>query len=831
MSTQHRPTRRLSLALVALAILAAGGCAMNSLPRIDPTGQRLLLWPDEPTPTWTPPVQTTAPTLVPGSTAALPAAPGNVTAPPVLTDPFLPGGPSNVTTDWLGQPVVVSQPVPMTPGGQMLGGAIAVPTVPGERISITPSRILAPVGSEVVLVAGVCGENDRLMANERVEWMMDRAGTGQIVTVGQRGEIDLFRMPQNTPRKVDNFFAIGSTSPYSEMLDRGTPDPNDDIEIRRGDAWITISSPTEGTSYVSAYAPNVPNWAGRTATATVYWLDAQWVFPSSVVLAPGQSHTLTTTVTRQTDGAPVAGWIVRYRVSGGTAGLGYDGGQTSEVATNNQGRASVEISPTDDRPGTTNIAIEIIRPEQAGVAASPRVTLGQGLASINWAAGGMSGTPMPATPPPVLDSTPGAGSWQPPNTNPPPTLPPTVPTTPTTPPTTPTPAAGRPDLLLRVERKGTGPLKVGDQVEYTVTVTNQGDGEATNVKIVDDFDIGLTNAAAAAGDQFIKTDKPFTLKPGESQTLPLTFGITQPGRLSHNVTVTADNALTANERAFLTVEGGPSGAAAPTLRVTLMGPERHTVGETAVFRVVVRNMGANAANNLMITTEFDAELKPENASQGFDAQHYSRMGQIRWPVATLAAGAEIVQEVNCKCVAPSQSTCGRVEVMADGLERAAFGQKCIEIRQQLGADATLPPAPPLGGSITPPPTTQSGLGISLDQMQTTSRVGERFMIMITLRNNTQVAQQNVQLKVLVPPVLQGDWQQVQSVQPTRTESWGNLGTTLFVNAIPELAPGASYRLAIPVDPIVAGTGKLFIGTSSSALPETSAEQTVQVISR
>ncbi len=361
-----------------------------------------------------------------------------------------------------------------------------VPVQAGEAISITPSSVLAPVGSEVILIGGVCAENGYLRTNERIEWMLDRAGTGQIVTVGGRGELDMFRLLHNTPRKVDNYFAIGSTSPYDDYLDRGTPYPNDDVQIRRGDAWITVSSPTEGTSYVTAYAPNVANWSGRTARATIYWIDAQWAFPPSVILAPGENHTLTTTITRQTDGAPVAGWIVRYRVAGGTAGLGYEQGQTSDVPTDNRGRASVEITPTDDRAGTTNIEIQVIRPEQAGVAASPRVTLGAGLTSITWAAGGISGTPLPVTPPPVLPPvssspvtppvTPPGDSWQSPTP---------------APDVEPTPAAGTPDLSVQIVQRSAGPARIGGTVEFLVTVRNNGNGVARNVMVRDDFDVGL----------------------------------------------------------------------------------------------------------------------------------------------------------------------------------------------------------------------------------------------------------------------------------------------------------------------------------------------------
>ena len=43
---------------------------------------------------------------------------------------------------------------------------------------------------------------------------------------------------------------------------------------------------TEGTSHVTVYTPAVGDWNLRRATATIYWVDAQWIFPASAVVEP-----------------------------------------------------------------------------------------------------------------------------------------------------------------------------------------------------------------------------------------------------------------------------------------------------------------------------------------------------------------------------------------------------------------------------------------------------------------------------------------------------------------------------------------------------------------
>ena len=198
-------------------------------------------------------------------------------------------------------------------------------------------------------------------------------------------------------------------------------------------------------------------------------------------------HTLTTTVMRRTDGAPLAGWIVRYDVGGGAA-LGYEGGSATEATTDAAGRASVEVSPKDAGGGATNVCITIIRPQTAGPAAMPRLELGRGAATITWNAG--------AAPLPVLRRACPSHPAHPyrsrrrrplsvrrhrflrqqPNRlrRQRRRLAPTPAPNPYSPPAA--AAAGKPKLEVNLRVAGSDQVAVGENASFDLTVTNRGDG-------------------------------------------------------------------------------------------------------------------------------------------------------------------------------------------------------------------------------------------------------------------------------------------------------------------------------------------------------------------
>ena len=313
--------QRIALAAVLTVCTAHNTCG-TSLPRIDPTGQRLFVW----------------------------------DAPPLSSYKPEPGCPKHKNTCFL---------------------------------RVAPAKVIAPVGAEVVLVSSVCGQDGYMRANEHVEWMLAPGGVGQFMALGERSLLGGLLNPREVPHKLDNSYAIGTTSAHYVALTRGTPNFDDDVPVQKGQAWVTVTSPVEGVSYVTAYAPSVYGWDQRQRTSTIHWVDAQWALPPPASNPIGSRHVFTTMLTRQTDRSPLVGWIVRYQITGGpAAGFAPEGGQLIEVPTNALGQASAEIFQQQPAAGTNMVAIQVIRPAELSGSYGQRVVVGSGSTAKTWSAAG-----------------------------------------------------------------------------------------------------------------------------------------------------------------------------------------------------------------------------------------------------------------------------------------------------------------------------------------------------------------------------------------------------------------------------------------------------------
>jgi len=260
----------------------------------------------------------------------------------------------------------------------------------GSQVSITPRRKAAPIGSEVILVATAC-ERGQSVAKQRLEWTLVEGSVGQFVAVGRNTLMDKLAGDFNNPRKVNNAFAIGSTSRTDFTLDRDTPSPADDVVIRRGQGWISLTSPVEGTSRVTVYAPEMPAWDARTAEAEIHWIDATWHFPAPAINPAGTSHQLTTTVTRSSDGTPSQGWIVRYTIEDGPEAVFLpDRSKSMEVSTDASGQAVAEIAQLQAQRGTNRVAIEILRPDGLDASEAERQVVERSTVLLTWTAAELS---------------------------------------------------------------------------------------------------------------------------------------------------------------------------------------------------------------------------------------------------------------------------------------------------------------------------------------------------------------------------------------------------------------------------------------------------------
>lgn len=703
------------------------------------------------------PVVTSAPSLPPGTVVGPP-----VVGPPVVS----PGGP--VAADGPVLPILSGgRGAPLPPPGVLPPAGVAPPQVlpPGYELSltITPTRIVAPVGSEVVLLAGVFGLQGRPLPNERVEWMLAPDSVGQFVAIGDRAPWYAFRRLHDMPGKVSNNYAIGSTSPRSFVLPRGAGGIGGPTTVAVGQSWISLTSATDGTSHVTAVAPQALNWQRRRQTATIYWVDGQFSFPAPAVGAVGARHPLTTIVTRQSDGTPVENWLVHYEVAGGApAAFGPLGAPAVDVPTDAQGRATIEVFQQQPTRGTSQIEVQVIRPAVRG-SSDRRLMIGRGGTTVTWTAAelgmnvvgpataevGATATyritlanagDLPVNGVVVSGALPAGATFL--RSNPPADTSQGVrwrldridgrQTTaidvdlrldqvgPARFCATTTTASGMrgqdcaadtnvvsagagaaAGAVDAIEVRLAGPQQaaVGENVTYRITLRNKGSVPLNKLAISDAFDAGLQHASSAS--PILRDLEP--LAPGQVRDdLAVTFRVTQPGRLCQRVEVSGPGLLTARAETCLTA--GAGGAAAP-------GPAAAPAPGLEVRKEGPRQMqvGQTGRFILTITNTGNTPLRSIKVNDVFDqglnpvnaTENYKlEEGILTWRYDTLAAGESKMIKVEAKAVAGVTRACTRGTVSAEGgLLRA--DEQCVEISP--AATVPAPAGPPVIPAPAMPP--------------------------------------------------------------------------------------------------------------------------------
>jgi uncharacterized repeat protein (TIGR01451 family) len=562
---RSQPRRLMAL---VLCVLALGGCQNFQLPRINPSGESIFLPPGAPSqasPYANSPYGMTPP-YNPGAAGAQPPLPGTtVIAPPVLSAPQTPAPsalPPGISSPMVQSPLQTPQPtlppvaaqppltapVGMTPantGVPMLAGA---PGPPQPGLSITPGRVVAPVGSEVVMVASLCAVDGFMVTSQPVEWMIDRGGVGTFISPGERGTFDCINRLRGLPRKVDATYALNTTVRQYQHLDRGTPVPFDDVEVQPGQAWVTVTSPVEGTTNLTVYAPEVPEWDRRQKTAVIHWVDAQWNFPPPAINPVGTRHTFTTSVSRQTDGTPIEGWTVRYEIVGGPAAQWVTTGNTViDVPTSELGQASAEIQHTEQVSGMSQINGQNIRPAEGP--GGRKYVIGNG-------------------------ST--------------------------------TKTCTKANICINT----IGPMQaaVGTTASYRIEINNPSPATATNVVVTDNppraltFQSSTPTADASPSGQEWKLGD---LQPGQTKSIDVQFRVGEAGNFNYCATVTADGGCTASD----CITTNAAGAEARPLDVRINGPASANVGSSVDYQIEVVNVGTTAATSLIVTDTFDDGLE------------------------------------------------------------------------------------------------------------------------------------------------------------------------------------------------------------------------------
>jgi uncharacterized repeat protein (TIGR01451 family) len=726
-------------------------------------------------------------------------------------------------------------------------------------LTITPARIVAPVNTEVVMAAGICSPNGYYIMRQPMEWMLAQDGVGQIVAVGHESPHNASLILRSSPQKLATNYARAHTSTISQVLDRGTPTPSDDVYLQKGQSWISITSPTEGQTSVVVWTPKEQNWDRRKASATIYWVDAAWKLPPSTTARAGQPVPLVTAVTRSA-GDPVAGWIVRYEVIDGPP-ASFRGAPAVEVRTDVAGRAIVDLTPGSVEPGITVVRVQIIRPGTRP--GDSQMIVGQGTLGVQWTTPGLSvrtlgssaaladgaigyrvevtnngdlathGVALSYTPPAgitVLNSTPLAQTfgqrleWRlgdlPPGTtsvvevncraavagsvrsN-------FVATSAEVPRAENMAQTEIRTNALVVKMVGPEAVEVGREAKFLIDVTNNGPTAVTNVTATDTFEPGLTHT----GGERTPLVRPISIiQPGQTERFAISFVVAQPGRHCHRLDVTADGGHAAGARACVT--GTAAVVTPPQLSVRVNGPPTSRAGEPAPYNIELKNSGSAPATNIVLTINWGANLQLTEASSGHD----DNIPQLttRWRIGQLAAGETQTRRLNFICRASDQQGAMVRATVASDQTSAVMNQAATTIMP--GTAGPQPPA--LSGAIQPDgpgsPGAVGGLRLSASATANPISAGGTTTLVVSIINDRGVPDRDVALSVQA--LDDGLNVRVSGTSPTPVATAS--ATAIDFAPVREMRPGEQlatpYRLEVRA--AKPGSHKLRVVATSSLNP-------------
>ena len=849
------PKRFLSVASVFAVCIV--GCAGLRLPRIDPSGERIFLPSDAQTTTVQPsfPIRNS----IGASRPAYETPPDAPPCPPGVYPSATPlVVPSNLERAAVPSPAAAISP-PVTTTFRPTNATVGLQRGTSGLL-LNPERIVAPVGSQVVLRAGIHGPDGNLLLGHPVQWILSQESVGHFVAVGGENQTVRRLARRPLPRKLSNSFALGRTAFSPQRVTRDTATVSDDVSLPAGEAWLTLTSTQEGLSRVTAYAPEIQNIGPKQQIATIHWVDSSWSFPAPVNIRAGTPITLTTTVLRSSTQTPAAGTLVRYEIiDGPAAGFAPTGGRAVEVPADSRGVASAHIIPHGKKPGVAQIAMHVIQPPNSSTDYT-RVVVGQGATSITWSspqltirARGPDEVDVNSTVTlrvdvsndgdraandvvlsnlipdgfTFLNSDPPASifgdrvEWQLGN------LP---------------GGSGRvvefnceaqkagkyqhylrvnsddgltteerfpanvvpPDL--KIEMTWPKEVNVGQQVQFRIVAKNVSNRRLTNVVVRDRFDDGLVHAVATSPIKRTLGD----LEPGQSSIpFAVTFTVTKAGSRCHVLELTADGARPASKRGCVHAKPVPKPVHG-NVTVTTSGPQSRQIGEIAEFVVQVRNSGNVPLMNVRIADHFTSSLDPQQATGG-----RWENGALVWTIDRLPVGAQVIRRVQCKCRDADNQACSRVTVTAAQPPLTAADKACLEVYDPSGQvdehhDSLQLPLE--GGT----PDEQSEVGqegellVSVADLSDAVRQDRRVTYILTLHNNRSVNDKNVRLQLEIP-----DGLKLASIGNDANVGYSENGRTFHMNPVKEMRPGEKINFRI--EAIATKPGRVELKATVSSL--------------
>jgi len=416
-------------------------------------------------------------------------------------------------------------------------------TRPGS-LWISSKVIAAPVGSAVVLKAGLRGREGKLRVGRKIEWTIapEPVGSQAKFKSAGGGNPNGFRwLFPKYGNQVTDTYAHTISSERAELVHNDTTTLMDDVTVSRGESWITISAEQVGTTKILVGASTETEWDKQYQDIHVHWIDVQWSFPTSVSVPADSQPLLTTSVIRKSDNTPLTDYIVRYRIIGNrqatlSTAQNNEPLDSIDVHSDNLGHATVRVTSNQTQASSAQVLIEIIRPANAAQQTSDMV-IGTSSAHVTWNA-----------------------------------------------------------AALEISTSGPMTTEIGKPTRLQVSVTNLGNQVASNVTMAQTLPFAVDVKSSDPIANIIGRQATWNIgdiPPRTQKKITVEYLANEVGSIDHLLTVTCQEGLEASSHAVSKIIESP-------LEIQITGPETASLNEIVEYQILMHNKSNRAIDRVQL---------------------------------------------------------------------------------------------------------------------------------------------------------------------------------------------------------------------------------------
>ncbi len=265
---------------------------------------------------------------------------------------------------------------------------------------------------------------------------------------------------------------------------------------------------------------------------------------------------------------------------------------------------------------------------------------------------------------------------------------------------------------LTLEVTGPDEVKVGDEVQLHYVISNNGSGDASNVILRSVLPPGLKHSEG--GDLEYEIEN---LQAGDREEIDLTVVAAEPGRIKTVSEVTMSGVSADKAATEMDIIGSQ-------LTIQRLGPERRFVGRTAKFQNIISNETNFEATNAIVTEEVPEGMRFISADNGGD--YNPQTGRVRWAIARLTPGKQVVLEVELEA-----ETAGQQQSVVEVVESAGFRSQATENTVVTVED-------------------YENMTADISRQDAPVAIGETFGFTITIENRGTAVARSVEMVIDVP---------------------------------------------------------------------------------